>query len=94
MKAQRKKSAFTIVELAIVIAVIAILAAVVIPAFADILQKAQNAVDFQTIRSMNNIVTSYGKAIGSPLTAEDVKNVLIDYGYDDLVLKDQQNIYY
>lgn len=94
MKVHRNKSAFTIVELAIVIAVIAILAAILIPTFADILQKAQNAVDCKTIRSMNNIVTSYGKAIGSPLTAEDVKAVLIEYGYDNLVLKDQKNIYY
>lgn len=94
MKVHRNKSAFTIVELAIVIAVIAILAAILIPTFADILQKAQNAVDCKMIRSMNNIVTSYGKAIGSPLTAEDVKAVLIEYGYDNLVLKDQKNIYY
>ena len=52
MKNTNKKG-FTIVELVIVIAVIAILAAVLIPTFASIIKKANLSADQQAIRNMN-----------------------------------------
>lgn len=94
MKAKRSPNAFTLLELIIIIAVISILAAVLIPTFVNILQKTQNSVDSQMIQSMNDVVAAYGKAIGAPLAQEDVKKVLAEYGYDDLILKDRENIYY
>lgn len=48
-----KKRGFTIVELVIVIAVIAILAGVLIPAFASIVKKANESADVQAVSAMN-----------------------------------------
>ena len=52
MKRSNKKG-FTIVELVIVIAIIAILAAVLIPTFASLIQKANTSADIQACRQMN-----------------------------------------
>ena len=52
MKTQSKKG-FTIVELVIVIAVIAILAAVLIPTFINLTKKANESADIQAVRQMN-----------------------------------------
>lgn len=47
----RKRKGFTIVDLVIVIAVIAILAAVLIPTFANVIQKAQESAALQRVTS-------------------------------------------
>jgi len=52
------KKGFTIVELVIVIAVIAILAAVLIPTFASLISKAQTAGDIQMVRNLNVIAAA------------------------------------
>ena len=49
----KKKRGFTIVELVIVISVIAILAAVLIPTFSSIINKANESSDLQTIKNIN-----------------------------------------
>ena len=46
------KKGFTLVELVIVIAVIAVLAAVLIPTFSDIIEKAENSSDLQEARNL------------------------------------------
>ena len=56
MKKLNKKG-FTIVELVIVIAVIAILAGVLIPTFASIVKKANQSADIQAVRQMNTVLT-------------------------------------
>ena len=48
-----KKKGFTIVELVIVIAVVAILAAVLIPTFSNLIKKANESADIQAVRNMN-----------------------------------------
>ena len=48
-----KKKGFTIVELVIVIAVIAVLAAVLIPTFSNLIKKANQSADIQAVRQMN-----------------------------------------
>ena len=48
----KNNKGFTIVELVIVIAVVAILAAVLIPTFSGIIKKANISADMQTARSM------------------------------------------
>ena len=62
MKNTNKKG-FTIVELVIVIAVIAILAAVLIPTFASIVKKANIAADTQLAKNLNTVLTT--AAIGA-----------------------------
>ena len=50
---RNNKKGFTIVELVIVIAVIAILAAVLIPTFSGIIAKANESADIKAVREMN-----------------------------------------
>ena len=72
MKKQVKKG-FTIVELVIVIAVIAILAAVLIPTFSSLIQKARLSADTQAVREMNVALASDEKLHGKP---EDVEGAM------------------
>ena len=60
MKNQNKKG-FTIVELVIVIAVVAILAAVLIPTFANLVKKANQSSDIQATRQMNTALAVAGE---------------------------------
>ena len=54
----RNKKAFTVVELVIVIAIIAILAAILIPTFASLVKKANVSADEQLIRNLNTALAS------------------------------------
>ncbi len=66
--AKRFKRAFTIVELVIVIAVIAILAAVLIPTFTTLIDKANESADLQAVQQMNTILAANS-------ADEDVENI-------------------
>ena len=80
--AKKLKKAFTITELVIVIAVVALLAAVLIPTFVNIIDKANESSDTQAVREMNlaleNAEILEGKA--KDLTA--ALEVLADAGMD------------
>ena len=79
MKKSRK--GFTIVELVIVIAVIAILAAVLIPTFSGLIRKAKISADTQLCKNMNTSLSAAeaeGKEIGN---INDVIDILYDAGY-------------
>ncbi len=54
----KSKKGFTIVELVIVIAVIAILAAVLIPTFSSLIKKANESADLQNTRNMNTVIAA------------------------------------
>ena len=54
------KKGFTVVELVIVIAVIAILAAVLIPTFAGLIQKANESKDTQLVKNLNTALAVDG----------------------------------
>ena len=56
--AKKLKRAFTITELVIVIAVVAILAAVLIPTFSNIINKAEESADTQLVKNLNTILAS------------------------------------
>lgn len=76
MVRNNKRRAFTIVELVIVIAVIAILAAVMIPTFGGIIKKANISADTQIAASMNTQLSIY-KAEGNKIETEaDLWNAL------------------
>ena len=53
---QRNKKGFTLVELIIVIAIIGVLAGVLIPTFAGVIEKAKLASDQSDVKNMNTVV--------------------------------------
>lgn len=75
MKNSNKKG-FTIVELVIVVAVIAILAAVMIPTFSGIIAKANLSADQQAVRQMNTALAMYAAENGAPKDVIEVKKAL------------------
>ena len=88
------KKGFTIVELVIVIAVVAILAAVLIPTFASLIKKANMSVDMQIVRQMNTILQADEAVAGKPATVVQAKQILADNGCDDFTPTFEQNVYY
>ena len=79
MKNTNKKG-FTIVELVIVIAVIAILAAVLIPTFASIIKKANESADIQAVREMNVFLAS-ANITGDVNSILDVYDIFDESGF-------------
>ena len=75
-----KKRGFTIVELVIVIAVIAILAGVLIPTFVSIINKANESNDIQAVRNMNTFLAS-AKVTDEVNSILDVYDLFDESGY-------------
>ncbi len=78
MKRNNKKG-FTIVELVIVIAVIAILAAVLIPTFSSVIKKAKVNNDIQLVRNLNTALATDNK---KHATMQDALDSAAEFGYD------------
>lgn len=76
------KKGFTIVELVIVIAVIAVLAAVLIPTFSGLIAKANVSADQQAVRSMNVALMSDEALNGKPSNLGEARAVLAKAGYN------------
>ena len=90
----KNRKGFTIVELVIVIAIIAILAAVLIPTFASLIAKANVSVDTQLVRNLNNALAQE-KAGGENIkTMDDALKMTKSAGYDidTIVSKSGNNI--
>ena len=82
MKASKKRG-FTIIELVIVIAVIAILAAVLIPTFSNVIQKAKEANDTIMVKRINEALTSDAILKGAKhANMTEALNAAFDRGYD------------
>lgn len=77
------KKGFTLVELVIVIAVIAILAAVLIPTFANVVKQANLSSDQVAARSMNNALSIDEVSNGKPANAAAMRKILKDAGFAD-----------
>lgn len=77
MNNRTSKKGFTIVELVIVVAVIAILAAVLIPTFAGIIDKARMSSDQVAVRNMN---TALATDLDSSKGFYEAKKALTDAG--------------
>lgn len=88
------KKGFTIVELVIVVAVIAILAAILIPTFAGIIKSANESVDMQIVAQMNKVLAADEIVNGKPATVVPAKEILIANGCDDFTPADANNVYY
>ncbi len=85
------KKGFTIVELVIVIAVIAILAAVLIPTFANVIKKANQSADAQNLRNMNTAI-AIDKTVNENFGLADAVKAAYNAGYN-LQVKDEDHIY-
>lgn len=79
MRENDRRKAFTIVELIIVIAIIAILAAVLIPTFAGILKKADSSSDLQLVHHMAKAL-QMASQFETPDDVIDVSGILIEEG--------------
>jgi type IV pilus assembly protein PilA len=76
MNKKNHRKGFTIVELVIVIAVIAILATVLIPTFGNMIQKANNS---KTLQALKNEYTEY--ALSVDVNTTDIEeDMVIKYG--------------
>lgn len=78
---KRARKAFTIVELVIVIAVIAILAAVLIPTFVYVVDKARVSADTQTVRNLNTALTIDEAMNGKSETMTEALAITEENGY-------------
>lgn len=90
----KNRKGFTIVELVIVIAIIAILAAVLIPTFASLIAKANVSVDTQLVRNLNNALTAEKAGGENNKTMDDALKMTKSAGYDidTIVSKSGNNI--
>ena len=73
-----KRKGFTVVELVIVIAIIAVLAAVLVPTFAGLVRKANISKDTQLVRNLN---TALATATEKPKTMHEALQIAADAGY-------------
>ncbi len=73
------KKGFTVVELVIVIAIIAILAGVLIPTFASLIQKANESKDTQLVKNLNTALAADNK---EHKTMTDALDAAAEFGYD------------
>ena len=78
---KKRKEGFTIVELVIVIAVIAILAAVLIPTFSSLIRKANLSNDQSTIRNMNTTLAIESASQAEIQYAGDAVTILNANGF-------------
>ncbi len=79
MKMRKQKKGFTITELVIVIAVIAVLAAVLIPTFVSLVRRANESKDIQLVHNLNTALTIDGEKHN---TMQDALDAALESGYD------------
>lgn len=78
---KRNKKGFTIVELVIVIAVIAILAAVLIPTFSSLINKAKESSDTALVKNLNIIMAADEAENGKSETMSEALAAAESAGY-------------
>ncbi len=81
MKRTNKKG-FTLVELVIVIAVIAILAAVLIPTFSNIIKKSKVSNDTQLVKNLNTALATDAAINGKHGCMQSALDAAFEFGYD------------
>ena len=92
-KHNKKKSAFTLIELIVVIAIIAILAAALTPSFTGYIKESRKVA---VINQAKNVVTAY-ESVNAKTTSniskdQSVSSFISSYGGDLITAKDLKNI--
>lgn len=90
---KNKSNGFTIVELVIVIAVVAVLAAVLVPTFSEIINKANLSSDTQLLRNMN-VILAAESSDGCPTSPEQVASLLEENGVSKFKPKTKFHAFY
>lgn len=96
MKFYKKvKKGFTLVELVIVIAVIAVLSAVLIPVFGNVINNAKVSKAKANVRNINEKIILRSLEDGrSSYSADEIKQVLEDLGFDRTSTPDGYSLWY
>ncbi len=96
MKFSKKiKKGFTLVELVIVIAVIAVLSAVLIPVFGNVISNAKVAKAKADVRNINEKIVLRSLDDGrSSYSADEIKQILEDLGFDRASSPDGYSLWY
>ena len=76
-----KRKGFTLVELVIVVAVIAVLSAILIPTIGCFVEQAKETNDMATVRLLNVALVEDGAEHSAPKTMDDVVKVMEEKGY-------------
>ncbi|GKX64839.1 prepilin-type N-terminal cleavage/methylation domain-containing protein [Inconstantimicrobium mannanitabidum] len=76
LKTKRKRKGFTLIELIIVIAIIAILVAVAIPKFSEIRKNANASADLATAKTIHSLIAAETTA-SSGAVADTASNVAV-----------------
>ncbi len=85
-----KNKGFTIIELVIVIAVIAILAAVLIPTFSGVVEKAHESIALQEVH--NAYVETIADELATPDTSDDKIGNALESSNDGIVVKHENGV--
>lgn len=92
---KRKKKGFTLVELVIVIAVIAVLSAVLIPVFGNVINNAKVSKAKANVRIINEKIVMRALNDGrSSYSADEIKQILEDYDFDRASSPDGYSLWY
>ena len=76
-----KRKGFTLVELVVVVAVIAVLSAILIPTIGCFVEQAKETNDMATVRLLNVALVEDGAEHSAPKTMDDVVKVMEEKGY-------------
>ncbi len=77
-----KKHGFTIVELVIVIAVIAVLASVLIPTFVSLITASKRSNDLSSVSNMNKLLLYSSAQVNQVTDEQKAKQILANGGFD------------
>lgn len=82
MQTKNKKKGFTLVELVIVVAVIAVLSAILIPTIGCFVEDAKETSDMTTVKTLNTALVRYEAENGKPETMDEVLTIMAGLGYN------------
>ncbi len=82
MQTRTKRKGFTLVELVVVVAVIAVLSAILIPTIGCFVEEAKESNDMATVRLLNVALVEDGASHDTPKTMTDAISAMKRQGYD------------
>ena len=81
MQTKTKKKGFTLVELVVVVAVIAVLSAILIPTIGCFVEDAKETSDMTTVKTLNTVLVRNEAENGKPSSYSEVLDIVSENGY-------------